>query len=131
MIERYVIMSTVKIKPIPMTPDERAVVGLLLAPDLPGAEVLRRQALSAVVLDRCDCGCPTIGLGVPEVASLRAPYDGRVWPVEGRVAPANSDEPAQEIILFLKDGRLSSLELVHYSSTPPTAWPNPADISVE
>jgi hypothetical protein len=51
--------------PRPLTPAESLVLGLLLSTEFPGVEALRAQARSAVVVGRCDCGCPTIELAVP------------------------------------------------------------------
>jgi hypothetical protein len=110
----------VKIAPRPLTSDEHAVLDLLLSADFDGATDLRAQARDATVVGRCDCGCPTVDLAVPDTA-LAAGLRGRVSPVEGRVT-THGDEAPGEIVLFLKDGRLDSLEYVYYDLVP-TSWP--------
>jgi len=112
----------------PLTPDEQRVLDLLLGNEYPGVEQLRLQAAGATVVGRCDCGCPTIYLAVPEEAA-RAPLTGRLAPVEGRVAPQDG-EPQGDIILFLDDGRLTSMEYVFYTDAPPVGWPPNDRLSV-
>ena len=112
-----------------MTDDERAVLGLLLEGASEGAEALRQQARRALVVGRCDCGCPTFHLRVPDDGVPRAVLGGRLWPIEGRV-DSHGATPDQEIILFVDDGRLSSLELVYYTEKPPASWPRPAEIKL-
>lgn len=123
-------MSRVEIDPRPMTGEERSVLEMLLAPGVVGADALRRQAADAVVVARCDCGCPTIHLRVLAVAADRARFDERLWPVEGRVDPTDPGVPGHEILLFLESGKLSSLELVHYGEGPAATWPHAVDIQV-
>jgi hypothetical protein len=118
------------IEPRRTTDDERAVLGLLLSPDVEGVDALRQQARSALVVGRCDCGCPTINFRVPGDAVSRVVLRGRLWPVEGRVDSHDAAAPGQEIILFVDEGRLSSLELVYYTQTPPASWPRVADIEL-
>jgi hypothetical protein len=110
----------VKIAPRPLTSDEHAVLDLLLSVDFDGATDLRTQARKATVVGRCDCGCPTVDLAVPDTAPA-AGLHGRVSPVEGRVT-THGDEAPGEIILFLKGGRLDSLEYVYYDLVP-ASWP--------
>jgi hypothetical protein len=110
----------VKIAPRPLTSDEHAVLDLLLSANFDGATDLRAQARDATVVGRCDCGCPTVDLDVPDTAPA-ADLLGRVYPVEGRVT-THGDEAPGEILVFLKDGRLDSLEYVYYDLVP-TSWP--------
>ncbi len=74
--------------PRPLNTAERQILAALLAVDFPGAEALRAQAERAQVVGRCDCGCPTIDLRVPdEVPSSPVATLNRLAPVEGRVPP--------------------------------------------
>jgi hypothetical protein len=102
--------------------EERAVLDLLLALDFPGAGALRRQVDKAEVVGRCDCGCPSIHISVPEAVPSAALPDG-VVPAELRVTPVG-DEPEGDVILFVRNGRLDYLEYVFYTDDPPRAWPN-------
>jgi hypothetical protein len=109
--------------PRPLSAAEEGVLRLLLTLDFPGVEELRAQIPHAMVVARCDCGCPTVELRVPPnvpVSPVTAP--NRLPPVEGRVLPA-ADGPPADVILFVDDGRLSSLELVWYGDRPPAEWP--------
>jgi hypothetical protein len=110
----------VKIAPRRLTSDEHAVLDLLLSVDFEGATELRAQARDATVVGRCDCGCPTVDLAVPDTAPA-ADLHSRVSPVEGRVTTHGAEAPG-EIVLFLTDGRLDSLEYVYYDLVP-TSWP--------
>jgi hypothetical protein len=102
--------------------EERAVLDLLLALDFPEASALRHQVDKAEVVGRCDCGCPSIHICVPEAVPSAALPDG-VVPAELRVTSAD-DEPEGDVILFVRNGRLDYLEYVFYTDDPPPAWPN-------
>jgi len=110
-----------KIIPRPLAADERAILDHLLSLDFEGVEQLRRQAGDSRVVGRCDCGCPTIEIET-RADCLDIAFTSRLAPVEGRVRPL-ADEPVGDVILFVDDGRLSSLELVWYTDAPPKAWP--------
>jgi hypothetical protein len=111
----------------PLNDDESRVLRFLLAQKFDGADELRRQADEARVVGRCRCGCPTIDLEVPENV-LPSPIHTRLAPVEGKISPAG-DEPPGEIIMFLDAGRLSSLEYVYYTDSPPPYWPPPSRLT--
>jgi hypothetical protein len=100
-----------------LTSDERAVLDFLLSSDFRGAERLREQAKDAVVIARCDCGCPTFDLGTDENAESADLAD--VVPVEARAA----DGEGPDLLLFANDGRLQSVELVWYGDIPPSEFP--------
>lgn len=101
--------------------DEGAILDHLLSLEFDGVDQLRCQAAEVTVVGRCDCGCPTIEIETT-ASALTVPWEGRLAPIEGRVVPT-ADEPPGDVILFVDDGRLSSLELVWYTETPPKAWP--------
>ena len=114
--------------PRPLNDDELAVLGLILARDFQGVEALREQAADVQVVGRCDCGCPSVDLE-PLHQRRRSDQGERLVPVELIVAP-EGDGPPGEVILFVDDGRLSYLEYVHYSDTPPDSWPTVERLSV-
>ncbi|WP_024285637.1 hypothetical protein [Cellulomonas sp. KRMCY2] len=107
---------------------ERAVLDALLALDFPDARVLRQQARSVVVTESCQCGCPTINLVVEDpTAPLWSVLGGRVQgevrvPAQGR---SLDDDNPFEVILWVRDGKLSLMEFV---GTPGrrAAWPEPS-----
>ncbi len=112
--------------PRALTPRERSVLDRLLGAEFPGAAEFRDQADDAVVVGRCDCGCPSIDLAVLKVCRLSPVPDGPVQ-AELRVTPMTG-EPEGDVILFAKDGRLGCLEYVYYTNAPPSAWPVPSHL---
>ena len=111
-------------EPRPLNDAERSMLLALLAPEYPGVSELRSQVPDAVVVGKCDCGCPTVDIKVPPSAPRsRVQTKNRLAPYEGRVAPLR-DEPAGDIILFVDDGYLSSLEYVPYADPSPAEWPS-------
>lgn len=101
--------------PRELTESERSVLDLLLAEEFPGARELRVQA-QAVRMKGYGDDVPSILL--LEVVDDHAPRASVVHavPVETRVRDA---EPPQELLLFVKDWLLDSLELVDYGSREP------------
>jgi hypothetical protein len=95
------------------------VLDRLLSVEFAGVAELREQAEGAAVTGLCDCGCPSVDLGVNSTAPSSA-NQARLSPVEGQIAPAG--EPPGDIILFLDHGRLSYLEYVYYGDMP-RSWP--------
>jgi hypothetical protein len=104
---------------------ERAVLDALLKLDFPDARVLRQQARSVVVTEPCQCGCPTVNLAVQDPSAppwcVGRPLQGEVRvPAQGR--SVDDDDPF-EVILWVRDGKLSLMEYVG----PPgrrSVWPD-------
>jgi hypothetical protein len=109
--------------PRPLAVGERAVLMSLLGFDFPGVESLRRQAQSAEVVGRCDCGCPSIELKVAEDAPVITGLTSRLAPVEASVI-ATGEDPSGGILLFVEEGRLSYLEYYCDYDGPPKTWPS-------
>lgn len=106
---------------------ERLVLDRVLSADFSRAAELREQAKSAVVVGRCDCGCPSVDLQVGDAAPT-ARLGSRLVPSELEVVPAGDDHPAQ-VILLADDARLSYLEYVFFDKTP-GEWPDPSRLRV-
>lgn len=116
--------------PRPLSEAEKHVLTKMLSIDFPGAEELRSQVSRALVVGKCDCGCPTVDIEVePGVSPSPVRARHRLTPVEGRVKPLGG-EPTADIILFVDDGRLACLEYVAYSDPAPSGWPHPDRIRV-
>jgi len=60
-----------EIEPRPLTRDEQSVLDRLLSVEFDGVAELREQAEGATVTGLCDCGCPSVDLGVN--SKLRVP----------------------------------------------------------
>jgi hypothetical protein len=97
-----------------LTSNEAETLAFLLTPGFPGAEVLRAQAPTAYVVRKCNCGCATIDLGVDAAMPL-ATEAGEPVAVEAHGLPRSDGRPPPDLILFVRDGRLASLEIVSYS----------------
>lgn len=109
----------------PLSADEARVLSRLLSLEFAGALELRRQVPHARVVAHCQCGCATVDLAVDQSAAepahgLRSPI-----PAEGVVLD-EIGEHTGGVIIFLKDGYLSSLEVYSSSGDPIRAWP-PSD----
>jgi hypothetical protein len=102
----------------PLTVAERAALNVLLAVDFPGAAELRIQAITARVVGRCACGCPTVDLTVEDVAPM-AEVVGPV-PIEADVVGGEGGG----LILFVHAGRLFCLEY-WYVDDKPAEFPPP------
>ncbi len=112
--------------PRPLTERESAVLGFMLTVDAPGVEALRAQARVAEVVGQCECGCATVYLGVDR---SRAPQSEiREYAAIDGSTPYNEDhlDAYFELIVFVRDGWLDSLEIVFYGEEPPTEFPPPS-----
>lgn len=122
--------------PRPLTPAEAAVLDRMLSLDVRGVAALRQQAGTAVVVADRWCGCPSVELAVAEEAPVAEGVpDGPLW-VDGEVDTAAAaaalgvtEYTGYAVILFVRAGRLSGLELSHYDA-PPSSWPPPEAIRV-
>jgi hypothetical protein len=111
-----------------LTNREREILDFLLSVDFADVEILRAQASTARAVGRCPCGCATIEIAVdPGVQAFR-PMPMRV-PVEARVHDVSEPQRVFELLLFVDDGRISSLEIVWYGTDPPHEFPTPEDFA--
>jgi hypothetical protein len=98
----------------PLRQDEKALLAFLLSADFPGCDVLRVQAESATVVGECECGCGTIGLevgpGLPTAEPVK-PY------------PLEAYGEMIDVLLFLRNGFLGSLEIVFYEDSAERPYP--------
>jgi hypothetical protein len=109
--------------PRALTEREAQTLEFMLSARFPGDEVLREQAAYAVVLAQCTCGCATIDLGLDEGAPIAPQIQGAPL-VETQAR--EMDEHPVGLMLFVHDGRLSSLEIVWYDEGQMTGeFPEP------
>jgi hypothetical protein len=101
-------------------------LSFLLEPEFPGVEALRLQAGTASVVGRCECGCATIELATdpaaPAAEVVREPNA-----VEARGRARDDGRPPPELSLFVRDGRLSSVEIVSYDEPVFDVFPAPGE----
>jgi hypothetical protein len=102
--------------PRELKPPERALLDLMLSRDFPGSAELREQATTALVNWECDCGCGTVNFAIAE--SSRAAAAQEPIPIEARSGDV-------EVLLFVSNGLLSSVEIVDYYNKRPLPYPTP------
>ena len=115
-----------------MSPRESALLQHMPSTDFPGVESLRRQAETARVIGRCDCGCPSIDLSVDE--PVDAPTEPGRKLIGGFMVevPTNPYDPVFGIILHIEDGRLRLLELYwHVWHEDLREFPEPEQVRLE
>jgi hypothetical protein len=104
-----------------LDPAEREVLRALLDyADFKARDALLAQIDDARVVGRCGCGCATVDLQVespPVVEALSSPL-----PNEANVIGTDGEEIGG-VLVFVKDGRLSTLEV--YSNTEEPIDPLP------
>jgi hypothetical protein len=108
-------------QPRELKPNERAMIEFLLTADFPGRDELREQVGCVGVVWDCDCGCGTIKMIVrnPVVRAVaREPI-----PVEARGAGI-------DVLLFVRDGLLASLEIVDHGNSRPLTYPSPSKLEL-
>ena len=82
---------------------ERELLDFMLTVDFPGRDELKSQAACEEVCWECDCGCGTVNFELKEPCT-RAPAHEPI--------PVEAYRDALEVLLFVKVGFLSSLEIV-------------------
>lgn len=113
--------------PRAMSDAERAMLDFMLAVDDARIAPLRVQADHARVVSLCGCGCATINLVVERVAAPVAPGLPYAVVDASRRRPL-ADDDCYDMIVFARDGWLSSLEVVWYRE-PIAVLPDPATLT--
>ena len=110
-------------QPRELKPHERALLEFLLTAEFPGKSELQDQARHVQAIGDCDCGCGTIDMSFQEPAT--PPHNPERVVVE---AHRDSPEGPIEVLLFVRDGLLSSLEIVDYLDT--RLYPTPDQLKL-
>jgi hypothetical protein len=103
-------------QPRELKPNEKALIDFLLIADFPGRNELQQQVECVQVVGDCDCGCGTIDLAVTGPC-VRAGCRERV--------PVEAYGDTITVLLFVRDGLLSSLEIVNCDDSRPLVYPSP------
>jgi hypothetical protein len=103
--------------PRPLTGREAETLEFMLSAGFPGDEVLREQAGRALVIEQCTCGCATIDFELAANAPVAPEIQGAPL-VQTRAR--DMDEHPISLMLFVREGRLSSLEIVWYDEAQMT-----------
>jgi hypothetical protein len=111
--------------PRPLTNRERATLEFVLSVDDNRAEPLRIQASAAIVESMCGCGCATINLRVDRSIGTPSAFGSpAINAFKKGLLDGVSDAEPYELLLFLDDGWLASLELVWYGDKPIPDFPD-------
>ena len=105
----------------PLEADERKLLEFMLSVEFPGRDELLSQMDSLRVSRECECGCGTVNFVAIEpvtCAICREPI-----PVEARSAGV-------QVLLFVRKGMLSSLEIVYITDARPLPYPKPDDLNL-
>lgn len=109
------------IDPRPLNPQEQALAEFLLSADCPGRYDLKRQLASAEAVSLCECGCGTVNLRVGS-ASRRANCREPI--------PVEAYGDGVDVLLFVRDGVLDSLEIVDHGDARPVPYPKPEELTL-
>jgi hypothetical protein len=106
-------------QPRPLREEERRLIEFLLGAEFSRRDQLRQQLESAQVVWECECGCGTINLRASEGAlSAKAAIA-----VEAR-------GEGIDVSLFVRAGKMSSLEMVDDLDRRPPLFPRPEDLQI-
>jgi len=111
----------------PLTDEQRALLDFVLSEPFKGRSELVEQARQVQTRgSSCDCGCPSFYLDVDH--ALAPASVERAVPTEAHGKAL--DGSSVQVLLFVRDGYLSELEVVWYGPTPPAELPRPADLQI-
>lgn len=110
-----------RIQPRDLKTEERAVLEFLMTAEFPGRDDLNDQLKSVMAVGVCDCGCGTIDLAVKD-------RDARATTHAALSVEAFGS--GVDVLLFVRDGILSCLEIVPHSDERPVAYPAPAALEL-
>jgi hypothetical protein len=108
--------------PRSLRPEERTVLRALLKyADFDARDALLAQVEVARVVGYCGCGCASVDLAVdasepPNSVAHPIPNEARVLGADGEAVGA--------VLVFVRDGRLSMLEVYNYSGEPISPLPS-------
>lgn len=106
----------------PLTPLEHQVISAIITDECPNATELRAQLDVATVSGMWKpVGSPSFDIEVPEGVPIAAAQDG-VLPMNAHVYDGN-DHYLGELLIWLSNGRLSSLEYAWVTDEMPQSLP--------
>jgi hypothetical protein len=104
-----------------LLPKEKALLEFLLSVDFPGRDELREQLDHVKVIWTCDCGCGTVTLRLKDQVPRAA---------VARYIPVEAHSKKVDVMLFVRDGQLFSLELAFHDQHSPKEFPDPEDLKL-
>jgi hypothetical protein len=109
-----------------LTGSERALIEWLIQNGTGDSAELLGQLAQARVVSRCGCGCPTIDLAI-------GTRTGSTRGASAVVADAVGQSPecyAVGVVLHVREGFLSELEVYPYENVGPFATPSPDSLKI-
>lgn len=107
-----------------LTSAELALVSWLIENPAAGLTHHREQLPRLMVVATCTCGCPTVDFGVrPDLVRHVGPTETHA----DAVGVSPEGEPV-DVILHVRDGELSELEVVSHSGHQPVGLPRVEDL---
>ena len=103
-------------KPRELKSSERILLEFLLSVEFPGRDELREQMKRTEAVGECDCGCGTIDL------EDKPPF---LKAISSEPIPVEAHGIGIDVLLFVRNGTLCSLEIVDYEDNRPFPYPNP------
>jgi hypothetical protein len=100
---------------------EQELLECMLTAEFPGSEELQAQIGRVEVCAECDCGCGSIDLQVEGQSGHG---------VENEQIAVEAYGKGVDVLLFVRDGLLSSLEIVDQGDARPPAYPTPAGLKL-
>jgi hypothetical protein len=103
----------------PLSEKERELLDFMFTADFPGRDELRTQTSRVKVCWECDGGCGTVEFELKEPCIRAAAHEP--IPVEGY-------GKGVDVLLFVRQGLLSSLEIVDHRDARPLTYPTSKDL---
>ena len=107
--------------PRQLTSEESALAEFLLSIEFPGRDELRKQLRLAQVTGTCECGCGTILIRVNDATDKAVTTERVVVEAYGK---------GVDVLMFVRDGTLSSIEIVDHGNARPLRYPIPEDLTL-
>ena len=112
---------TIPCVPRQLSPEELALAEFLLSVEFRGRDELRKQLNVAQVTGTCECGCGTILIRVNDAIEKAATTERVVIEAYGK---------GVDVLMFVRDGTLSSIEIVDHGDARPLRYPRPEELTL-
>jgi hypothetical protein len=109
-------------RPRELNAAERTLLEFMLSRDFSGRDALREQAKLAKVEAECECGCGTVDFVVAANATKA---------IVNEPIPVEANRQAMDVLSFVRNGILSSLEIVDYLDQRPLSYPSPEGLELQ
>jgi hypothetical protein len=112
---------TIPCVPRELSTDESALAEFLLSVEFPGRDELRKQLRFAQVTGPCEYGCGTILIRVNDATGKAVTTERVVVEAYGK---------GVDVLMLVRDGTLSSVEIVDHGDARPLRYPRPKELTL-